>query len=115
VAAAHVEQPPAGDVLAHEVQEPRGGGAPPGLLAEVLLVGHVAVEVDELPAAGQRRLLDRAAVRAGEEVAVPARLVLGRREGGGGDRRRVSRHGRAKIAEADAARLVDGHGHGLCI
>jgi hypothetical protein len=113
VAAAHVEQPPGGDVLAHEVQEPCRGGAAARLLDQVRVVGHVAVQLDEHVVAGQRGLLDRAAVRAREEVRVPARLVLGRRERGGGEGGAAPGHGRAQVPEADAARQVDGHGRCL--
>ena len=113
VSAAHVQQASARHERGDVVEQPRRGRAPAGLLAEVLLVGHVAVELDELVVAGQLGLLDRAAVRAREEVAVAARLVLGgrqgvRRQGGepAGDRR-------AEVPEADATREVEGHG--LCI
>jgi hypothetical protein len=110
VAAAHVEQAPGRDVGADEVEQPAGGRAPARLLAEVLLVGHVAVELDELPVPGQRGLLDRAAVRAREEVRVPARLVLGGGQRGGGEGGRAPGHRRAQTPEADAARQVDCHG-----
>ena len=80
VPAADVEQPPAGDLGADQVEQARGGGAPPGLLAEVGVVAHLAVELVQLVAGGQQRLLHGAALHAGEQVAVSAGLVQRGRE-----------------------------------
>jgi hypothetical protein len=45
VAAAHVEERARRHVPADQIQEPARGGAPAGLLAEVRLVLHLAVEL----------------------------------------------------------------------
>ena len=79
--AADVEQAPGGDLRADEVEQVRGGGAAPGLLAEVGVVAHAAVEVVQLVAAGQQRLLHGAALDARQQVAVAAGLVPRGREG----------------------------------
>ena len=86
--AADVEQAPLGDVRADQVEQAVRGRAAARLLAEVVVVAHVAVEVVQLRALGQERLLDGPALDAGEQVAVPA-------DGVGGRRQRRGRHGHA--------------------
>ena len=74
VAAADVEQPPA-----RRRERPirssrrRGRRAAPGLLGEVGVVAHVAVEVVQLRARRQHGLLDGAALGAREQVADASR------------------------------------------
>jgi hypothetical protein len=75
VPAADVEQPPRRDLGADEVEQVPGGGAAPGLLAQVGVVAHVAVELVQLVAGGQQRLLHRAAFHARQQVAVATGLV----------------------------------------
>ena len=75
VPAADVEQAPGGDLLGDQVEQVAGGGAAPGLLAQVGVVAHVAVERVQLVAGRQQRLLHGAALHAREQVAVAAGLV----------------------------------------
>ena len=104
VPAADVEQAPGGDLGADEVEQVAGGGAAPGLLAEVGVVAHVAVELVQLVAARQQRLLHGAALDARQQVAVAAGLVA---RGGEGLRHRGVPVGagdaQAEIAVAYAA------------
>ena len=102
--AADVEQAPRRDLGADEVEQVRGGGAAPGLLAQVGVVAHVAVELVQLVAGRQQRLLHRAALHARQQVAVAAGLVARGREGV--RQRRVAvgaGHAQAEIAGAYAA------------
>jgi hypothetical protein len=66
VTAAHVEQPPGGHVAPDQVEQAARGGAASGLLVEVSLVVHAAVEVVQIRPRGQRRLLHGAAITAHE-------------------------------------------------
>ena len=81
-----------------------GGGAAPGLLAQVGVVAHVAVELVQLVAGRQQRLLHGAALHARQQVAVAAGLVA---RGGEGLRQRGVPVGagdaQAEIAVAYAA------------
>ena len=105
VAAADLEHPPARGVALDRVEQAPGGDAAPGLLGQVGVVAHVAVEVVELGAGGEVGLLDRPAALAGVEVGVAADAVAAGREGVRDQLRRV-----APIAEAQGAR-ADAAGH----
>ena len=72
VAAADVEHPPARRVALDRVEQAPRRAAAAGLLGQVGVVAHLAVEVVQLGAAGEVGLLDRPAARARVEVAVAA-------------------------------------------
>ncbi len=80
VAAADVEQAPRAGVAGDQLEHAAGGRAPSRLLAEVGVVGHLAVEVVQLGARGQARLLHGAAGRAAQQRAVLAGPVVARGE-----------------------------------
>ena len=80
VAAAHIQKGPVRHVAPDLVEQPAGRRAPPLLLDEVIGVAHVAVQLVERVAAGQRGLLHGRALAAHVEVAVLAGAVVGRRE-----------------------------------
>ena len=79
MAAAHVQQAAGRHLLLDQVEQAAGRFAPPRLLAQVGLVGHPPVEVGQLVAPRQPRLVDGAAVAARVEIAVLARVVVRRR------------------------------------
>ena len=96
MAAADVERAPARHVLGHEREQGLCRGPPPVLLGEVGVVAHVAVEVVQRRARGQRGLLDRPAFHAGQQVAVAPGLVRRRRERLGRDDAVVAGHVQAQ-------------------
>src|SRR5947208_4318005 len=108
VTAADVEQAPGRHERADAVQEPPRRRTPARLLSEVGVVGHLAVELDQLRMRGQRRLLDRAALHAREQLAVAPGFVAGGRQRVGRDRHRAAGQPRAQLPRADTAGQVHG-------
>ena len=98
MAAADVEQPAARDVRGDQVEQAVRGRAPAGLLVEVRVVAHLAVEVVQRRAGRQHRLLDGPALAAREQVAVPPDRVRGRRERGGRQRGAVAAHPQLELS-----------------
>ena len=108
VPAADVEQLAGGHVAPDQVEQPPRALAPAGLLAQVVVVGHPAVEPGQLVAARNRRLMDDSAVQAGVQIAVLAGVVVGRSHQLRGQRRGSARLAQLEWALADA---THGLGH----
>ena len=112
--AADVEQASSGDLRGDQIEQMGGGRAAPGLLAEVGIVAHVAVERVQLVAGGQERLLDRPALDAGQQIAVAPGLVQGGREGlSDGGVPVATGDAQAQVAGADSAGGLRRHGAGF--
>src|SRR4051812_29003456 len=109
MAAADVEEAAARRSPGDRVEDPVGRRPAAPLLLEVVLVAHVAVEVEQRVALREARLRDRPAARALVEIAVLAGLVVRGREGlrlGLETGARVEQGGRAA---ADLARVRRPH------
>ena len=107
VPAADVEQLAGRHVAPDQVEQPPRALAPAGLLAQVVVVGHPAVEPGQLVAARKRRLMDDSAVQAGVEIAVLAGVVVGRSH-----QLRGQRRGSARLAQLERALADATHGLG---